>query len=64
MQAKVTKGFKGKPDNEATARDIAVGETVEGELARVAIANKWAEDVKAAAPAKKTTAKKTTAKKG
>lgn len=53
MQAKVTKGFKGKPDNEATARDIAVGETVEGELARVAIANKWAEDVKAAAPAKK-----------
>lgn len=45
MFAKVTTEFPGKPDNEVLSRAIAVGETISGSLAAVAVANKWAEEV-------------------
>lgn len=45
MFAKVTTAFPGKPDNEVLSRAIAIGETISGELAAVAVANKWAEEV-------------------
>lgn len=46
MKAKVTKAFPGRPDNEAAVRTIDVGETVHGELAAVAVREKWADEVK------------------
>lgn len=54
MAAKVTKEFPGRPDHESAVRQIKVGEIIHGELAAVAVAQKWAEEVKeakAAAPA-------------
>lgn len=47
LTAKVTKAFPGKPDDEAKVRDIAVDEFVSGELAQVAIAQGWADEVAA-----------------
>lgn len=45
MQAKVTTPFKGRPDGEALARDIAVGEIIIGDLAAVAVRDGNAEEV-------------------
>lgn len=45
MQAKVTVEFMGKPDTEVLARRILVGEEISGELARVAVELKFAEEV-------------------
>ena len=47
ISAKVTTAFPGKPDDETQVRDVAVGEIIDGELAKVAIAQKWAEEVEA-----------------
>lgn len=41
-EAIVAQDFFGKPDDEAMARAILVGETLTGELAEVAIAEGWA----------------------
>lgn len=43
MRAKVTKEFTGRPDSEALPRTIAVGETITGDLAKVAVREGWAE---------------------
>lgn len=53
MKATVTVEFDGRPDGEADTRRIAVGETVTGDLAKVAIENGWAEDPSASKSAKK-----------
>ncbi len=56
MRAKVTKAFPGVEDGKIYPRDIAVGETVTGDLARAAVEAKWADEideVKEAAAAKK-----------
>lgn len=45
MRAKVTKAFPGRPDGDVVARTIDVGETIHGELAVVAVREKWAEPV-------------------
>jgi len=45
MKAKVIKEFPGRPDHEALTRTIEVGETVEGDLAAVAVREKWAEEI-------------------
>lgn len=42
MKAKVTKGFRGRRDNEPFTSDIAVGETITGDLATVAVKQGWA----------------------
>lgn len=47
MQAKVTQLFKGRPDGEALARDIAVGEIIVGDLAAAAIRDGNAEELQA-----------------
>lgn len=44
-KAKVTKEFDGKPDDEIVSRTIAVGEVIDGDLAKVAIEQKWASPV-------------------
>jgi hypothetical protein len=44
LKAIVTQEFPGRPDSESLPRTIKVGETVTGDLARVAIENKWAEE--------------------
>ncbi|MCA3255072.1 MAG: hypothetical protein INF91_05600 [Alphaproteobacteria bacterium] len=41
--AKVIKSFKGVPDGKVYPIEFAEGDTVEGELAEVAIAEGWAE---------------------
>ncbi len=46
MKAKVTKAFPGRPDDGAHTKNFVVGDIVEGDLARVAVANKWAEPVR------------------
>lgn len=46
MRAKVTEAFPGRPDNEIMTRPIEVGETIEGDLARVAVEQKWAKKIK------------------
>ena len=46
IKAKVAREFSGKPDDEIKARTIAKGEVIKGELARVAIDNKWATEIK------------------
>lgn len=46
LKAKVKTAFPGRPDGETVARTIAVGETVEGDLARVAVDHKWAEEIR------------------
>lgn len=45
MKAKVIKEFPGRPDREALTRTIEVGETIDGELAAVAVREQWAEEV-------------------
>lgn len=42
MKAIVTKPFRGAPDGEPHVRDFAVGDVVEGDLARVALMESWA----------------------
>lgn len=42
MRAKVIKEFMGAPDHDPRTRTIAVGEIIDGELADVAIREKWA----------------------
>jgi hypothetical protein len=42
MDAKVTKAFDGVPDGQVMTRRFAIGETVSGDLARVAVENGWA----------------------
>lgn len=56
MAAKVTKEFPGVRDGETQVTVIKVGEIIHGELARVALEQKWAEEVagEAAAPGIKT----------
>lgn len=58
MKAKVTKAFPGRPDHEAATRTIHQNEVIEGELAEVAVAQKWAKKVpdntKVTRPRKKT----------
>lgn len=46
LKVKVTKPFHGRQDGEASARLVAFGDVIEGDLARVALENKWAEEVK------------------
>lgn len=46
MKAKVTKPFSGAPDGQHHPKHWNVGEVVEGNLADVAIAQKWADPVK------------------
>lgn len=46
MRAIVTVPFPGRPDREIMTRNIAVGEEIEGDLARVAVANEWASEIK------------------
>jgi hypothetical protein len=55
MKAEVKTAFPGRPDNETATRTIEVGEIIEGDLAQVAVDNKWA--VKVGAPAKRKAAK-------
>ncbi|KPF47074.1 hypothetical protein [Rhizobium sp. AAP43] len=45
MEAKVTKSFPGRPDDEVMTRQFEVGDIVKGDLARVAVENGWAEEV-------------------
>ena len=42
MKAIVAKGFDGAPDGEIYPRHFMPGQLVEGDLARVAIAQEWA----------------------
>ncbi|MDW9818178.1 hypothetical protein [Sinorhizobium meliloti] len=42
MKAKVVKAFPGRPDNEVLTRTIEVGEVLDGDLAVVALREKWA----------------------
>jgi len=63
MKAIVTKAFVGRPDDEIVARNIATGEVLTGDLADVALREKWAEPVekadrRAAAAAAKAAAEK------
>lgn len=53
MKAKVIIEFKGRPDSEALTRTIAKGDTIEGDLAEVAVRNKWAAEIKTASDAAK-----------
>jgi len=46
MRAKVTKEFKGRRDHESVTRTIAVGEEIDGDLAKVAVREKWAEEIR------------------
>lgn len=48
MKARVTKPFVGAPDGALYPRLFEVSELVEGDLARVAITERWAEAVDAA----------------
>lgn len=50
MRAKVTTEFPGRPDREVKTRTIKVGEIIDGELAEVAVREKWAEEVQAEQP--------------
>lgn len=45
MFAKVTKAFQGRPDNEPLSRTIREGEVITGDLADVAVKEKWATEV-------------------
>ena len=44
MKAKVIKSFRGAPDGEVHPKQFKPGDTVEGDLACVAIREGWAED--------------------
>lgn len=46
MHAKVTKEFPGRPDDEIKTRIIEVDEIITGDLAKVAIREKWAKKTK------------------
>ncbi len=46
MKATCIVKFQGRPDKEPLGRAINVGDVIEGDLARVAIENKWAEPIK------------------
>lgn len=46
MKAKVTQGFPGVPDGAIYPVQFSPGDDVEGDLAKVAIENNWAEEVK------------------
>jgi hypothetical protein len=46
MKAKVTCEFKGRPDEASQVRTIKKGETITGDLARVAVEEKWATEIK------------------
>ena len=48
MKAKVIKAFVGAPDGALHPRQFDVSELVEGDLARVAVAEGWAESLDAA----------------
>jgi hypothetical protein len=50
MQAKVTTAFIGKPDDEACARTVAIGEQITGKLAQAAVGAGYAEPEGGAAP--------------
>lgn len=43
MEAVVVMAFPGRPDHEVMTRTINIGETITGELARVAVREEWAE---------------------
>jgi len=58
MKATCTKKFKGRPDNEIQTRSIEVGETVEGDLAFVAVVNEWATEITEKAEPKREAEKK------
>lgn len=45
MKAIVEVPFKGAPDGEIYGKDFAKGDVVEGDLARVAVEQKWAREV-------------------
>lgn len=45
MKAKVTKEFPGLVDGAAVVRTIKEGEIISGELAKVAVREKWAEEI-------------------
>lgn len=45
MFAKVTTQFSGRPDDAALPRQVLVGEVISGDLAAVAVREKWAEEV-------------------
>ena len=65
--AKVTRRFPGVRDGETVTRWFEVGEEVDGDLARVAVANGWAEEPRAAetkAPEPKEDGPRRKAKKG
>lgn len=47
MEANVKQAFPGRPDNASQVREIAVGEKITGDLARVAIEQGWADEVRA-----------------
>lgn len=49
VAAKVTTEFSGRPDSESLSRPIVVGEIITGDLARLALEQKWAEPADAAA---------------
>lgn len=50
MEARVTKGFPGRPDDEVMTRQFEVGDIVKGDLARVAVENEWAEEIEVTEP--------------
>jgi hypothetical protein len=50
MKAVVTRPFDGAVDGTIYPRRFAVGDVVEGDLARVAVAEKWAAEDEGAAP--------------
>lgn len=64
MRATVIKAFQGAEDGKVHPRTFKIGDTVEGELAKVAIAEKWAttESKDAKQPEKKTETKKSETK--
>jgi hypothetical protein len=45
MKAKVMKAFPGVPDGENQVRQINEGEVITGDLAAVAVREKWAEEI-------------------
>lgn len=57
LKAVVTQEFPGRPDHDSLPRTIKVGEEITGELAQVAIDNKWAKEVAVSAPRPRTVRK-------
>lgn len=45
MEARVTQSFNGVTDGNVYPREIEVGETIKGDLAEIALSEKWAEPV-------------------